>query len=180
MSRIGKVPVSIPKGVDVQLGPEGRVGVKGPNGTLQLDTKGHVDVKRDGDAIVVERHSDHRQDRAYHGLYQRLIGNMIQGASEGFTKNLELVGVGYRAQMEGKALVLNLGYSHPIRFEPPEGITIKTPSQTQVSIAGADKQAVGQVAADLRALRPPEPYKGKGVRYEGEHIRRKVGKTGAV
>lgn len=179
MSRIGKYPIAIPKGVEVKLGADDVLTVKGPKGQLTLDYKKHVSVESDGENISVMRHSDAQQDRAYHGLYQRLVTNMVKGVSEGFVKTLELVGVGYRAQMDGKTCVLNLGYSHEIRFDAPEGVTLATPQQTTIVVSGVDKQQVGQVAANIRGKRPPEPYKGKGVRYVGEHVRRKVGKTGA-
>ncbi|MCL5271604.1 MAG: 50S ribosomal protein L6 [bacterium] len=179
MSRIGKIPIKIPSGVEVKLNPGAEVFVKGPKGTATLCYHDHVDVKQDGPALLVFRHGDEKQDRAYHGLYQRLIGNMVKGVTAGFSRELELVGVGYRAAMEGKTLVLSLGYSHEIRFNPPQGITITTPKPTSIVIAGSDKQQVGQVSAEVRAFRPPEPYKGKGIRYSGEHIRRKVGKSGA-
>lgn len=179
MSRIGKIPIVIPKGVEVTLAAPSILTVKGPRGTLTLDYKGHVVVKQQDGAILVERKSDERQDRAYHGLYQRMIGNLVRGVTNGFQKQLEMVGVGYRAQMQGKTLVLSLGYSHDIQYAPEPGITLSTPTQTQIVVEGFDKQRVGQVAAVIRGFRPPEPYKGKGIRYAGEHIRRKVGKTGA-
>ena len=179
MSRIGKIPIVLPKGVEATLAAPSSLTVKGPKGTLSLDYKGHVVVKHQDGSILVERKSDERQDRAYHGLYQRMIGNLVKGVAAGFQKQLELVGVGYRAQMQGKNLILSLGYSHDVHYEPEPGITISTPAPTQVVIDGADKQRVGQVAAVIRGFRPPEPYKGKGIRYAGEHIRRKVGKTGA-
>ena len=178
MSRIGKVPIPIPTGVDVQLAAPATVKVKGPKGALNLDYRGHVKVTREGNVLRVERFSDERQDRAFHGLYHRLIRAMLQGVTTGFRKELELVGVGYRAALDGKALVLALGFSHEVRVAAPEGITFATPKPTQIVISGADKQQLGQVAADIRGLRPPEPYKGKGIRYAGEHVRRKVGKAG--
>jgi large subunit ribosomal protein L6 len=177
VSRIGKNPIAIEKGVEAKLNGS-VVSFKGPKGSMTLDTKGHVNVKQEDGALHVERHSDDRQDRAYHGLYQRLLRNMAIGVATGFTRQLELTGVGYRAAMKGKTLVLGLGYSHDIEFTPPEGITITTPIQTQVLISGVDKQQVGQIAANIRSYRPPEPYKGKGIRYSDERIRRKVGKTG--
>ena len=179
MSRIGKIPIPIPSGVDVKLGPGPLVAVKGPQGAIQLDYRDHVVVKNSDGTLVVERKSDEPQDRAYHGLYRRLLGSMVKGVTEGFKRDLELVGVGYRATMDDKTLVLNLGYSHEIRVHPEEGITLVTPKPTQITVSGVDKQRVGQVAANIRAFRPPEPYKGKGIRYAGEHVRRKVGKTGA-
>ncbi|MFW5870117.1 MAG: 50S ribosomal protein L6 [Candidatus Sumerlaeota bacterium] len=179
MSRIGNNPITIPPGVDVKIAPDMSLTVKGPKGQLELDTRRNVKVKVEDNAVLVERHSDSKQDRAYHGLYQRLITNMVLGVTEGFKKELEIQGVGYRVQKSAKGLELSLGYSHPIQFEAPEGITLDAPEQTVVVVEGADKQQVGQVAARIRKLRPPEPYKGKGVRYKGEYVRRKVGKTGA-
>lgn len=178
MSRIGKIPVEIPKGVDVKITPE-IVSAKGPKGEAQLNYCGHVTIRQEGSALFVERKSDDNQDRAYHGLYQRTLSNLIKGVSLGFQKELELVGVGYRATMDGPTLVLNLGYSHEVRFQPENGIKLSSPKQTSVIVEGFDKQRVGQVAANIRSLRPPEPYKGKGIRYAGEIVRKKVGKTGA-
>ena len=179
MSRIGNVPIEIPQGVDVKITPEMALTVKGPKGQLELDTKNQVAVKVEDNAVHVARHSDGKNDRAYHGLYQRLITNMVIGVTQGFKKELEVQGVGYRVQKSGKGLELNLGYSHPIQFDAPDGITLDAPEQTQIVVEGVDKQQVGQVAAKIRGLRPPEPYKGKGVRYKDEYVRRKVGKTGA-
>lgn len=179
MSRIGKIPIPIPKGVDVQMGPGALVSVKGPKGTMSLDYRDHVVVKHEEGALHVARKSDEQQDRAYHGLYQRLVTSLVKGVTEGFKKDLELVGVGYRAVMDGATLVLSLGYSHEIRYIAQEGITLAAPKPTQIVVAGVDKQKVGQVAAVIRGFRPPEPYKGKGIRYAGEQIRRKVGKAGA-
>lgn len=178
MSRIGKYPIKIPSNVEVTLGPGTTVTVQGPKGSLDLDYKGHVEVKQAEGVLTVSRFSDARQDRAYHGLYQRLLRNMVLGVTEGFNRELELVGVGYRAQMDGSTLVLSLGYSHPIRYNPIEGVACQAPKPNQVIVTGIDKQKVGQAAAEIRGFRPPEPYKGKGVRYAGEQIRRKVGKTG--
>lgn len=179
MSRIGKVPIVLPKGVEAKIGPDHTLTVKGPKGVLSLGYRGHVAVKQQDNSVLVERPSDNRQDRAYHGLYHRLITNMVTGVSEGFERKLQLVGVGYRAQMDGKTLVINAGYSHDVRVEPVEGIKLDAPQPASIVVTGVDKQKVGQVAAEIRAVRPPEPYKGKGIRYEGEHVRRKVGKTGA-
>lgn len=179
MSRIGKIPIAIPSGVDVKMGPGSLVAVKGPKGSASLDYRDHVVVKHEDGALTVYRKSDESQDRAYHGLYQRLVVNLVKGVTQGFQRDLELVGVGYRAAMDGSTLVLNLGFSHEIRFNPDEGITLVTPKPTQITISGVDKQKVGQVAANIRAFRPPEPYKGKGIRYAGEKVRRKVGKAGA-
>jgi large subunit ribosomal protein L6 len=179
VSRIAKMPISFPKGIDCQFGPGTVLAIKGPKGRLILDYRGHVSIKQQDDGVLVQRHGDTQQDRAYHGLYYRLIRNMIIGVNDGFSRELEMVGVGYRAQMDGKVLVLSVGYSHDVNYPSPEGITISTPKPNQITIAGTDKQKVGQVAAEVRAFRPPEPYKGKGIRYVGEHVRRKVGKTGA-
>ncbi len=178
MSRIGKIPITIPKGVDVHYTPT-IVTVKGPKGKLELTYHSRVTITREGDQLRLARHSDQRQHRAYHGLYQRLISNMIKGVTEMYAKELEIVGVGYRAQMEGKRLVLNVGHSHAIYYTPPEGIVISTPKPTQITVAGIDKQAVGETAAEIRRFRPPEPYKGKGIRYTGERVKLKEGKAGA-
>jgi len=178
VSRIGKIPIVIPKDVDVQLGPGPNLAVKGPKGSASLDYRDHVVIKKDDGALHVARKSDERQDRAYHGLYQRLLVNMVKGVTLGFQKDLDLIGVGYRAAMDGQTLVLNLGYSHEIHYQPKEGIKIATPKPTQIVVTGVDKQRVGQAAAEIRAFRPPEPYKGKGIRYTGEKVRRKVGKAG--
>jgi large subunit ribosomal protein L6 len=179
VSRIGKYPVAIPKGVKVTLSEGPVIEAKGPKGEARLDCRGHVKVCEEDGRLRVERHSDSRQDLAYHGLYRRLLAAMVKGVSEGFTRELDLVGIGYRAAMDGKTLVLNLGYSHEIRVAAPEGIVLAAPAPNKVTVSGHDKQAVGQLAANIRALRPPEPYKGKGIRYSGEHVRRKVGKAGA-
>ncbi len=170
------MPVAVPKGVDVKL--TGReVSVKGPKGELHLDVHPSMKVTIDDGEIRVERPSEQKQHRALHGLTRALIANMVQGVTEGFTKTLEIVGVGYRAEMKGKKLGLNLGYSHPVEYEPVEGVGIECPNLTTVVVSGADKQKVGQTAAEIRSLRAPEPYKGKGIRYQGEHVRRKAGKT---
>lgn len=176
MSRIGKYPVAVPSGVEVKAAAHS-VTVKGPKGTLTLDTKGHVDVKIDAGKVTVARFDDSRRSKAYHGLYQRLISNMVKGVKDGFTKELEIQGIGYKANAEGgKKLLLNLGFSHQVEFPVPEGIAVSTPKPTQILISGADKQLVGQVAANIRSLRPPEPYGGKGVRYLGERVVIKEGK----
>lgn len=176
MSRVGKMPVAIPKGVDVKLAG-GTVTVKGPKGELGLDVHPAMKVTVDEAELRVERPSDQKQHRALHGLTRALLANMVEGVTSGFTKTLEIVGVGYRAEMKGKKLNLNLGFSHPIDYEPLEGVNIECPNQTTVVVSGPDKQKVGQTAAEIRGLRPPEPYKGKGVRYQGERVRRKAGKT---
>ena len=176
MSRIGKQPVALPKGVEVQQ-TDGSLTVKGPKGQLALDVPADMKVTVDETEIRVERPSDQKQHRALHGLTRSLIANMVEGVTEGFTKTLEIVGVGYRADPRGKGITLNVGYSHTIDYEPLEGVTLECPNQTTIVVSGVDKQKVGQAAAEIRAFRPPEPYKGKGIRYQGEHIRRKAGKT---
>jgi large subunit ribosomal protein L6 len=178
VSRIGKVPIQIPGGVQVSVA-DSTVNVKGPKGSLSVDTRAHVRVKVENGQVLVERFDDESQSKAYHGLYQRLISNSVLGVTKGFKKELELQGVGYKVAMEGKTLVLTVGYSHPIKFAPPAGITISTPKPTEVIIEGIDKQVVGAVAAKIRSYRPPEPYKGKGIRYKGEYVRRKQGKASA-
>jgi large subunit ribosomal protein L6 len=177
MSRVGKEPITIPSGVDVSL--EGRrVVVKGPNGTLAHQAPEAITVSRDGDTLVVTRPDDERENRALHGLTRSLVQNMVVGVSQGFSRELEIVGVGYRAQSQGPSkLELQVGFSHPVRFEAPEGVTFEVPQPTRIVVRGADKQLVGQVAADVRKSRPPEPYKGKGIRYAGEHVQRKAGKS---
>lgn len=178
MSRIGKVPIAIPGGVEFKLDRNEAI-VKGPKGQLSLMVPGRVSVERQEGAVVVKRHGDDKQAKAYHGLVQRMLRNMVIGVTEGFKKELEIQGVGYRAAMENGKLTLSLGYSHPVVYDAPEGITFEVPKPTSVIVSGYDKQKVGQVASEIRGLRPPEPYKGKGVRYLGEKVRRKVGKTGA-
>lgn len=179
MSRVGKQPIPIPSGVDVQW-DKVEVRVKGPKGRLATRIPDHRLVfERDGDTVVVRRQGEDQRLRAFHGLIVRLVGNMVTGVTEGFRKELEIQGVGYRAQMQGNALMLNLGFSHPVEFAPPEGVTFEAPTQTQIVVSGIDKQAVGQAAAEIRRLRPPEPYKGKGVRYRGEYVRILEGKKTA-
>jgi large subunit ribosomal protein L6 len=178
MSRIGKIPVVLPKGTEAKI-TANEIVVKGPKGQLSWTLPSRVSVEIRDSALHVSRHGDDRQARAFHGLAQRLIHNMVIGVSQGFKKELEINGVGYRASMEGKKLVLQVGYSHPVEFEPPAGITIEVPKPTSIIVSGFDKQLVGQVAADIRAIRPPEPYKGKGIKYVDERILRKVGKAGA-
>lgn len=176
MSRIGKQPVTIPAGVEVKI--DGHVvNVKGPKGELTREFNPMMTIKQEGDEIIVTRPDDSREARSLHGLTRTLIHNMVIGVSEGFSKKLELVGVGYRATLKGKDLEMSLGFSHPVKVTPPEGIVFEVPSQTEIVIKGASKEQVGQVAADVRAWRKPEPYKGKGIRYEGEHVRRKLGKA---
>ncbi|MBN3513038.1 50S ribosomal protein L6 [Mycolicibacterium nivoides] len=178
MSRIGKQPVLVPAGVDVTI--DGRnVSVKGPKGTLTLDVAEPITVERNDDgAIVVSRPDDERRSRSLHGLSRTLVANLVTGVTEGYTRKMEIFGVGYRVQLKGSNLEFALGYSHPVVIEAPEGITFAVETPTKFSVTGIDKQKVGQISAVIRRLRRPDPYKGKGVRYEGEQIRRKVGKTG--
>lgn len=178
MSRIGKLPVAIPGGVTVDY-REPVLTVRGPRGELTLDVHPAMTLQVDKSEVVVRRPSDGRTHRSLHGLTRALIANMVHGVTTGYSKTLEIVGVGYRAQKKGRELVLSLGYSHTIDYPEPEGITLECPRQDVVVVHGIDKQKVGQVAAEIRSFRPPEPYKGKGVRYQGEQIRRKVGKTAA-
>jgi large subunit ribosomal protein L6 len=178
MSRIGKQPVLVPAGVDVTI--DGRnVSVKGPKGTLTLDVAEPITVERNDDgAIVVSRPDDERRSRSLHGLSRTLVANLVTGVTEGYTRKMEIFGVGYRVALKGSNLEFALGYSHPVVIEAPEGITFAVETPTKFSVTGIDKQKVGQISAVIRRLRRPDPYKGKGVRYEGEQIRRKVGKTG--
>ena len=176
MSRIGKKPVQIPAGVEVAVDGN-KVIVKGPKGTLEQDFYEKLTVSVEGSELVVTRPDDERETRARHGLTRALIHNMVVGVSEGYVKGLELAGVGYRVQQNGKDLEFSLGYSHPVIVEAPEGITFEVPDNTHVNVKGINKQQVGQIAAEIRGHRPPEPYKGKGIHYVGEHIRRKLGKA---
>ncbi len=177
MSRIGRMPVVVPDGVDVTI--NGReVKVRGPKGSLSLEVAPPIEVRQDNGAITVTRPSDEGEIRALHGLSRSLIANMVTGVTEGYRKTLEIVGVGYRVQARGKDLEFALGYSHPLPVSPPEGITFRVETPTRFVVEGIDKQQVGEVAANIRKLRKPDPYKGKGVRYQGEQIRRKVGKAG--
>ena len=177
MSRIGKLPVQLPKSVKVTLVP-GHVAVEGPKGRLERTLPADIAIEQEDGSLVFKRPSDDFRHRALHGLVRSLVANMVEGVDKGFTKHLELVGVGYRVAKQGEELVLSLGYSHPIRFKPPQGITIDVQDPTKFSVSGISIEDVGQVAANLRRLRPPEPYKGKGVMYRGEKIRRKPGKAG--
>jgi large subunit ribosomal protein L6 len=177
MSRIGRRPISIPAGVDVHLDGN-TVRVKGPKGELQRSLPEDVIVRRQDAEIIVERPSDDPRHRALHGLSRTLVANMVEGVTQGFTKTLEIIGVGYRAETKPFGLTLQLGYSHPIDYRAPEGITLRAATPTVVEVSGTSKEMVGQVAAEIRSLRPPEPYKGKGVKYQGEVIRRKAGKAG--
>jgi large subunit ribosomal protein L6 len=175
MSRIGRKPIAVPESVTVELAP-GRVAVKGPKGELEQRLAADMTVEQENGAVTVQRPTDRGEHRALHGLTRSLIANMVEGVTDGFEKRLEIQGVGYRAQLKGKSLELALGYSHPVSIEPPAGIEFEVPQPTEVVVRGIDKQLVGQVAADIRKRRPPEPYKGKGIRYRDEHVMRKVGK----
>lgn len=177
MSRIGKLPIALPSGVTVTLS-DGVVTVKGKNGELKDKFSDKITITQEGEELILTRDSEQKESRALHGLTRALLQNMVTGVSEGFQKTLEIVGVGYRVQLQGTKLVFGLGYSHPVEVEPPEGISFEVPGPNSVIIKGIDKQKVGQCAANIRSLRPPEPYKGKGIKYQGEYIRRKVGKTG--
>ena len=178
MSRIGKVPVTIPAGVEVKIDEDNLVTVKGPKGELSEKISSLITIKIEDGVLYVTRGDDMKESRSLHGLSRTLIGNMVTGVSAGFERKLEIVGVGYKADKQGKKLVLNLGYSHPIELVDPEGITTETPSTTEILVKGINKAIVGNYAAIIRAWRPPEPYKGKGIRYSGEKIRRKEGKAG--
>ncbi|MGD9696021.1 MAG: 50S ribosomal protein L6 [Thermoleophilia bacterium] len=175
MSRIGRAPIAIPDGVAVDISGQ-KVTVKGPKGELRHTVVEPIRIAEQDGRLVVTRPTDRGPHRALHGLSRSLVANMVQGVSEGFERRLEIQGVGYRAQLKGRALELAVGFSHPVTIEPPEGISFEVPSPTQVTVRGIDKQAVGEIAAQIRAVRPPEPYKGKGIRYAGEAVRRKVGK----
>jgi large subunit ribosomal protein L6 len=180
MSRIGKQPVPVPSGVDVRVDKE-VIHVKGPKGTLDVNLQPGISAKVEKGEVVLTCTDDQRQTRAFHGLNRALLSNAVIGVSEGWSKELEIVGIGYRAEQQAKEVLFNLGYSHPIQFEIPEGISIDVDGKAnRVKVTGIDRQRVGQVAAEIRALRPPEPYKGKGVRYAGERIRMKAGKQGAT
>ncbi len=178
MSRIGKMPITLAAGVDVTIADGNFVTVKGPKGTLSRKFHSDMNITKDGAVITVSRPTDNKEHRALHGLTRTLLANMVEGVSNGFSKELEINGVGYKAALQGKQLVLNLGYSHPINVDTPDGITFEVPSPLKVIIKGADKQQVGQVASEIRGYRPPEPYLGKGVKYVDEKIRRKAGKSG--
>jgi len=179
VSRVGRKPIPISTGVKVQV-TDHQVKVSGPKGELTTSVHQDISVEVKDNTVVVSRQGDDKEHRALHGLWRSLLKNMISGVTEGYTKKLELVGVGYRVEMKGKKLHLAVGYSHPILFVPPDGIQIRTPTQTNIVVTGIDKQLVGQVTAKIRSFRPPEPYKGKGIKYEGEFIRRKAGKAAAA
>ena len=175
MSRIGKQPIELPSGVNVAISP-GRVQVNGPLGELSQSVPARMQVSQEDGTLVVKRPTERGDDRALHGLTRSLLANMVEGVTKGFEKRLELQGVGYRAALRGTDLELNVGYSHPVVIKPPQGINFEVPEATSVLVKGIDKQQVGEIAAQVRKVRPPEPYKGKGIRYEGEYVRRKVGK----
>jgi large subunit ribosomal protein L6 len=178
VSRIGKAPIPVPSGVDISI-QDRHITVKGPKGSLERDIPGVITVRQEGDTLLVERPDDERQNRAQHGLTRSLVNNMVVGVTEGFTKELEIIGVGYRAVAQGNTkLELALGFSHPVVVNAPDGIEFEVPVPTRIAVKGIDKEAVGQVAANIRKIRKPEPYKGKGVRYLGEYVQRKAGKTG--
>ena len=178
MSRIGKAPVAVPNGVTVTLKDDNVISVKGPKGELTRSLPAAMTVAQENGQVTVTRPSDEDQHKSLHGLTRTLIANMVEGVTKGFSKNLELVGVGYKAEVRPYGLQLALGYSHPIEYRAPQGIKLTAPVPTQIVVEGANKEVVGQVAAEIRSLRPPEPYKGKGVKYVGEQIRRKAGKAG--
>ncbi len=177
MSRIGKRPITIPAKVQVAIDGT-KVVVKGPKGELSRDLPAHVTVSQSGETLLVTRRDDTRTSRQMHGLSRTLVANMVEGVSQGFQRRLEIQGVGYRAQLQGRNLVLNIGYSHQVQIEPPDGVQFAVENNTNVIVSGYDKEVVGNTAAKIRAVRPPEPYKGKGIRYAGEVVRRKAGKTG--
>ncbi len=179
MSRIGRLPIHVPAGVTVTVGDDNLVTVKGPKGTLSQQVNSAITVKQEGNVVTLERPTDSKPHKAMHGLYRALVHNMVVGVTEGFSKSLELVGTGYRAAAEGgKKLTINIGFSHPVVLDAPENISFETPNPNTIVVKGISKQQVGNLAADIRAIRKPEPYLGKGIKYTDEHIRRKEGKTG--
>ena len=178
MSRIGRSPITVPAGVTVNIGDDNVVAVKGPKGELTRQLHKDMIIELEGNVINVKRPTDNKQHRSLHGLTRTLVSNMVVGVSQGFSKTLEIAGVGYRAAKAGQKLALTLGFSHPLEVEPPQGITIDVPAPNRIIVSGIDKEAVGELAAKIRGYREPEPYKGKGIKYEGEVIRRKVGKAG--
>jgi len=179
VSRIGRLPIRVPKNVEVKI-EQGKAWVKGPKGELNLSVSKELDIRKEEDKIILNRPSDSIHHRSLHGLTRTLINNMINGVTSGYKKNLEIIGVGFKAEKKGSGILLSLGFSHSIYFVPPKGITLNIPVPTKIEVSGIDKVVVGEVAAKLRAYRPPEPYKGKGIRYEGELVRRKAGKTAGV
>ncbi|MGH2319713.1 50S ribosomal protein L6 [Planococcus sp. 4-30] len=178
MSRVGKKPIEVPANVTVTLGDKNTVTVKGPKGELTRVFNKDITIAQEENVLTLTRPSDSKDHRTNHGTSRALLANMVTGVSEGFQRSLELVGVGYRAQLQGQKLVLNVGYSHPVEFTPEDGVTVEVPANTKVIVKGIDKERVGALASNIRQVRPPEPYKGKGIRYEGEVVRRKEGKTG--
>jgi large subunit ribosomal protein L6 len=172
------MPITVPAGVTVNVDENNLVTVKGPKGTLCQQVNPAITLKQEGNILTLERPTDSKPHKAMHGLYRALVHNMVVGVTDGFSKTLEMVGTGYRASVEGKKLTINIGFSHPVVLEAPEGITYETPNQTTIVVKGSNKQQVGNLAADIRAIRKPEPYLGKGIKYQNEHIRRKEGKTG--
>ena len=178
MSRIGKLPIAVPAGVTVTVDENNLVTVKGPKGTLTQQVNPIITINQENGQLVLTRPSDAKPHKAMHGLYRALVANMVHGVTEGFSKTLEMVGTGYRASVENNVLTINIGFSHPVILTAPEGITYSCPTQTKITVSGIDKQVVGNLAADIRAIRKPEPYLCKGIKYEDEHIRRKEGKSG--
>ena len=179
MSRIGKLPIAVPAGVEIKLTADNEITIKGKNGTLTRQLHTDMIIKVEKEVINVERPSENKMHKSLHGLTRTLINNMVIGVTEGFTRELEINGVGYRGQMQGKTMVLSLGYSHPVEYTPEEGVTIEMPAPNKIVVKGANKERVGATAAKIRTFRAPEPYKGKGIKYVEEHIRRKEGKAGA-
>ncbi|MEE1224783.1 MAG: 50S ribosomal protein L6 [Clostridia bacterium] len=179
MSRIGKLPIAVPAGVEIKLTADNEITIKGKNGTLTRQLHPDMIIKVEKEVINVERPSENKMHKSLHGLTRTLINNMVIGVTEGFTRELEINGVGYRGQMQGKTMVLSLGYSHPVEYTPEEGVTIEMPAPNKIVVKGANKERVGATAAKIRTFRAPEPYKGKGIKYVEEHIRRKEGKAGA-
>lgn len=178
MSRVGKKIIEVPANVTVTVAEDNTVTVKGPKGELVRSFHQDMKIEQEGNVITVSRPSESKEHRTNHGTTRALLANMVTGVSAGFEKSLELIGVGYRAQLQGKKLVLNVGYSHPVEFTPEDGLEVEVPSNTKIIVKGISKERVGALASNIRDVRPPEPYKGKGIRYEGEHVRRKEGKTG--